>query len=55
MICLYLFLPIAAVKRNMQYSLFLFTETKMNVWFYKVTREQVHIKNNEGFKITKVI
>ena len=27
------------------------SETKMSVGLYKVTREQLHMKNNEGFKI----
>ena len=52
---IFFFYYIAAVKRNMQYSLLCQTETKMNVWFYKDPKEQVHIKNNKGFKIKNVI
>ena len=42
---------IAAGKRNeMKCSLLSLTDTKLNILFYKLAREQLHIKNIKEFK-----
>ena len=54
-ISLYVFF-ISAGKRNaMKCSLPLLTDTKMNMWFYKIAREQLHLKNNKVYKMRKVL
>ena len=51
---IYFFL-IATWKRNgMKCSLLNLTDTKMNMWYYKLAREPIHIKNNKEFKMRKV-